>query len=815
MNTVATGDTGGVLMLARGDLRRRWRSAVASAVLVGLVGAIVFATAAGARRSGTALDRFNTFSRSSDLEVNARATAAQLRALERVPEVAGLAHLHAYALTLVGRPDVGVAAQLDDRLGRVVDRARLITGRRPDPRAVDETTIGEALASQQHLKIGSIMTGSSLLPSQMQAAFEGRDPGPPRGPNVRLRVVGIVRRPLDLGDRALSGGVVVLTPAFDRAYRNRVAVFSSVLRIRVRHGAPDVPRAVAAARRIFGNDPFFEATDLTAENRGAHDAINVLTVALWIFAGVAAAAGAVTIAIVLTRDAAQVSDDQSTLRALGLTHRDRFAATLPRAAVIAFGGAVLATAGAIAASPLFPVGLARRADVDVGLHADWTVLAIGIAATVLLVASVTTIAGFRATRVYAAAETARARALAPAIIDAASGAGLRPTVTNGLRMALQRGRGRTAVPVRSAFLGAIAGIVGITGVLVFSSSLDHLAATPRLYGWTWDFKAPDDTFSTPCGTRDFGVAREPGVTAVGSVCYQPAQVNARPVTAWGFRSLRGTVTPEILGGRAPRAANEVALGSITLRAIHKGIGDTVRIQGGTKPPRDYRVVGRAVFPRLTNGDVQPLADGAAFTGAGLTQILDTTNANRFVVGRFAPRVDRAAVVRRIDTIPAFHPAPANQTFANDSGVGLPAPPPEIVRVRRIDWFPPTLALLLALLAFVAVGHALVTSVRRHRRDLALLKTLGFRRRQVRATVAWSATTLAVVGLVVGIPVGVWLGRLAWRTVADGLGVSAVVTVPTLALLLTIPAALLFVNVVGLVPARAAARTRPALALRTE
>jgi len=98
---------------------------------------------------------------------------------------------------------------------------------------------------------------------------------------------------------------------------------------------------------------------------------------------------------------------------------------------------------------------------------------------------------------------------------------------------------------------------------------------------------------------------------------------------------------------------------------------------------------------------------------------------------------------------------------------------------------------------------------------ALLKTLGFRRRQVRATVAWSATTLAVVGLLVGIPAGVWLGRLAWRAVADGLGVPAVVTVPALALLLTIPAAVLLVNVVGLVPARAAARTRPAVALRTE
>ena len=77
----------------------------------------------------------------------------------------------------------------------------------------------------------------------------------------------------------------------------------------------------------------------------------------------------------------------------------------------------------------------------------------------------------------------------------AARAGLRPPVTNGLRMALEPGRGTTAVPVRSAFLGAVFGVVGLTAVLVFASSLGHLDSSPRLYGWTWDFKAPDVTFS--------------------------------------------------------------------------------------------------------------------------------------------------------------------------------------------------------------------------------------------------------------------------------------------------------------------------------
>ena len=129
--------------------------------------------------------------------------------------------------------------------------------------------------------------------------------------------------------------------------------------------------------------------------------------------------------------------------------------------------------------------------------------------------------------------------------------------------------------------------------------------------------------------------------------------------------------------------------------------------------------------------------------------------------------------------------------------------------------PTTLAALLGGLALLAVGHALVTAVRRRRHELALLKTLGFNRTQVRATVAWQATTLASVGLVIGIPAGLIVGQFVWRRVADGLGIATTAAIPTLALLITIPAVLVIVNLIALVPARAAANTRPAIALRTE
>ena len=58
-------------------------------------------------------------------------------------------------------------------------------------------------------------------------------------------------------------------------------------------------------------------------------------------------------------------------------------------------------------------------------------------------------------------------------------------------------------------------------------------------------------------------------------------------------------------------------------------------------------------------------------------------------------------------------------------------------------------------------------VRRRRRDFAVLKTLGFDRGQVRATVAWQATTLAALGVALGVPLGIVIGDAVWRLIADG------------------------------------------------
>src|SRR5262249_56383298 len=107
------------------------------------------------------------------------------------------------------------------------------------------------------------------------------------------------------------------------------------------------------------------------------------------------------------------------------------------------------------------------------------------------------------------------------------------------------------------------------------------------------------------------------------------------------------IEPEVTAGRAPRRDDEVALGARALSALGKHVGDDVEITGRTQKVR-YRIVGRAVFPTLAAA--QPVADGAAFTGAGYAPLYDQNLFNRYFVGRYAQGADRTAIDARVDAI---------------------------------------------------------------------------------------------------------------------------------------------------------------------
>jgi putative ABC transport system permease protein len=267
----------------------------------------------------------------------------------------------------------------------------------------------------------------------------------------------------------------------------------------------------------------------------------------------------------------------------------------------------------------------------------------------------------------------------------------------------------------------------------------------------------------------------------------------------GLQTVRGQVVPPVLNGRLPRTGNEIALGGRELRTLGKAVGDTV-LAHGSKGLVSLRITGEVVLsPEITNEQTQ-LGTGAVMTlGAAEAVSGSQMLSNVFLVTLRKP-VSPTALTRLQQQFP---------------GTVLPAtPPPEVRDLSGATSLPLALAFVLMLLACGTIAHTLLTSVRQRRRELAILKTLGFVTRQVRATVAWQATAIAGVGLVVGVPLGLIAGRYTWLLFA---GHAAIIPAPVISplTLLASPVVLALANLIAAVPAWTAARTQPAIVLRAE
>ena len=142
-------------------------------------------------------------------------------------------------------------------------------------------------------------------------------------------------------------------------------------------------------------------------------------------------------------------------------------------------------------------------------------------------------------------------------------------------------------------------------------------------------------------------------------------------------------------------------------------------------------------------------------------------------------------------------------------------PADLVNFGRNKNLPWILSGMLALLAVGTLAHALVSSIARRRRDFAVLKVLGMSGRQLGGTIEWQSSVMLTVALTIGIPAGVAVGRWLWQAYAQQLGVLEVSRVPLAAVLLVVPVSLGIAVAVAGFPARAAARTRAAVVLRTE
>ena len=80
-------------------------------------------------------------------------------------------------------------------------------------------------------------------------------------------------------------------------------------------------------------------------------------------------------------------------------------------------------------------------------------------------------------------------------------------------------------------------------------------------------------------------------------------------------------------------------------------------------------------------------------------------------------------------------------------------PAEIVNATAIGSAPILLGSSLMIASMVSLTLALGASARQRRRELAILRTLGFSSGQLVGSLLWQASGLVAVGLLVGIPLG--------------------------------------------------------------
>ncbi len=266
----------------------------------------------------------------------------------------------------------------------------------------------------------------------------------------------------------------------------------------------------------------------------------------------------------------------------------------------------------------------------------------------------------------------------------------------------------------------------------------------------------------------------------------------------------------MLTGHAPRSNDEIAFGPATLRDLKLHVGDHVRV--GVPPGRAVTVVGTALLPASSHTDYDQsawmTADGAGSL-VGPIGKLDTNAYEDYVLIRWKPGVSHSAAERQLgDRL---------------GGIGSDSPyysqpavlPVAVVSLGDLRSLPYALGVFFALLASATVAHALVTTVRRRRQELAIMRSIGLTRRQSRLAIAWQATIIAAIGVVVGVPLGIVTGRLIWRWLAHSFPVVYVPPLAAIAIVLVVPASIALANLLAAWPARAAARIRPAEALRTE
>ncbi len=803
---------GALVLVMRAESRRRWRAWLALGLLVALVGGLVLGALAAGRRTDSAVPSFLS-AHGFDAAVYTNKPWPSSLKLPEVTSVTELIGPDSGQPTCncahpINPTDFGVIFELPARH----TLEKLVSGRLPDPSDPDEVLASFTLQHDDGVHLGTVIDVPFYSPSQLSEYNNATGALPkPEGPMVAFRVVGFEATEYEFPSGTAPSYDLYTTPAFAHTLLRRTA-FGYVYAVKLRRGAADLARFDTQVGALGA-----EASNEDTVMASVESSIHPQAIGWWILAALAAIVGLAVLGQALVRQGIIESEDYPTMAALGADRRQLLALGLARNFVVGLGGAAGALIVATALSPLAPLGEARVAETYTGVSFAGPVLLPGALATVVLVFLIGIWPALRAARALPS-DNGREMLRPSVIVGRLVAMGAPPSAVIGVRNAFERRGGGGNVPVGSALLGTVFAVIALCGTAVFGASLSHLTATPRLYGDTFQLNFTDLAGAGPDATLLKSLEHNPAISGITRGYAVEVSIDKIAVGAIAGSPIRGALLLSSASGPVPSGDGQIGLGATTMRQLGAHLGSTVEVTvtspSGTERTVPFRVVSQISFPVL--GGVVGLGRGAAFTIAGYQAAVCPAGPHRpaclraFLVGSGGGGLLASVVAGRSGQAAVHYYLRSYQSIT-----ALPVTPTSLVNFGEAVNFPLIFGGMLALSGAATLVHLLVVSVSRRRREVGLLKALGFVNRQIVASVAWQATALVAVGIVVGVPLGIVLGRQVWSAFANNLGVVPVPVVQPLLLAAIVLCILLVANLLAMAPAFAARRSKPQQLLRAQ
>jgi putative ABC transport system permease protein len=821
----------------RATFRSRWTSYVSLALFIALLGGVAMGTVAGARRTETSfsalLESRNTSQLNGPIQVyNPQAgfnTGYSASAITKVRQLPHVAHVESYVginafplgahdQKLPGDDGFSPNGSVDG-LGLNQDRLIVTRGRLPNSQA-NEFVADSQTVQQFGWHLGQTVTFAYYTNEAGVAA--GLNPPKTAGRfRVRLVGTGVIQASNLVQDQVDNDNdtIIFFSPAVTKPFLTCCAN-DTFVGIKIKGGTRYSSLVQKEYERLFPKLGVPPQSERSVEVRAARS-ITPEALALGIFGLLTALAALAISAQLISRMVRSASRDSRILRAMGADPNTTFVDGLGGVLVAIVTGSFLAVGVAIALSPLAPIGPIRP---YLGAHVnvDWTVLGFGLLTFLIALGTIAATFAFR-NQPHRAKEVARR--FNRSNFDptrAAANSRLPISAVTGVGFALETGGGRRAVPMRSAILGAAIALIIVGATTTFAASLRTLVSSPPLYGWNWNaaLNGGGGVGDLP-KVVDKPLAEDRDIATTSNAYFATLRIDGEPVAVMG-EDPGAKIQPPLLTGHDMKTAGQVVLGTSTLQLLHKAIGDTVTVTShGSKGTR-LQIVGTATMPAFgqSGGSHLEMGTGAVmdYTLIPLFErdVFDLPPGPNAILIRYRHGVSSAQGFKSIERVVAqVGGGAAGVDAAPNNLIQTVERPAEIVNYQSLGNTPIELGAVLSGGALVALGLTLLTSVRRRRRDIALLKALGFSRRQVVVSIAVQSTIAVGLGALIGLPVGIFVGRSLWNLFANAIHAVPRVVVPTSTVLVIAAVALVLANVIAALPARLAARTSPAILLRAE